>query len=88
MNKYNKDVTEILDIPIQPSIGNNTIAYDSAVSNPVGLTFSVSVATGGKTATALVSAGTYPNTYDCKIYFNLSDGAKRAVRFQVVMVTN
>lgn len=88
MNSYNKDVTEILDIPVQPSMGNNTMTFDSWVSAPAGLNCAVTVAADGKSATALVSAGVYPNTYACKIYFNLSDGAKRAVRLQVVMVTD
>jgi hypothetical protein len=86
MNKYNKDVIEILDIPIAPTIGNNALTFDSAVSDPAGLTFSVSVAASGKTAICLVSGGTYPNTYACKAYFSLTNGAKRAARFQVTML--
>jgi hypothetical protein len=86
MNKYNKDETEILDIPIAPTIGNNTLTFDSAVSEPAGLGFSVSVSASGKTATCLVSSGTYPNTYACKVYFSLTNGAKRAARFQVTML--
>lgn len=86
MNKYDKDATEILDIPIAPTIGNNTLTFDSAVSDPAGLTFDVSVAASGKSATCLVSGGTYPNTYSCKVYFSLTNGAKRAARFQVTML--
>jgi len=87
MNKYEKDATEILDIPITPTIGNNTLSFVSAVSEPAGLTFNVSVAANGKSATCLVSSGTYPNTYSCKVYFSLTNGAKRAARFQVTMLS-
>lgn len=87
MNKYEKDETEILDIPIVPTIGNNQLAFDSAVSSPTGLSFSVSVAANGKSATCLVSSGVYPNIYACKVYFTLTNGAKRAARFQITMLS-
>ena len=67
MNTYQKDAIEILDVPIAPSIGNNTLAFVSAVSVPAGLTFAVTVAPSGKTAKCLVSGGTFPNTYACKV---------------------
>ena len=86
MNKYDKDETEILDIPIIPTVGNNTMSFVSAISEPSGLNFDVSVAASGKSATCLVSDGLYPNTYACKVYFSLTNGAIRAARFQVTML--
>ena len=85
MNNYEKDSTEILDIPvIFHGLGANTVSYASQ-SIPGGLTVTPSVDAGGKKATLLVSGGTYPNTYDCKVYFNVSNGARRVARFTITM---
>ncbi len=87
MNNYEKDSTEILDIPVVfHGLGSNTISNPEASSSPSGLTFTPTVSADGKKATLLVGGGTYPNVYDCKVYFDISDGAKRAARFTITMI--